>query len=235
MNRSVKILVAEDEENIRDGLVDALELEGFQVMGARDGSETLKYYTQWQPDLIVLDVMMPKKSGYDVCREIRRGNPTIPIIMLTAKGEEIDKVLGLELGADDYVTKPFGLRELMARISAVLRRSQNSVSPENNSVEDDVFNFGDTEIDVRKMRVCKNGKDFPVTQKEITLLKYFLNHEGEALDRNELLNIAWGPGYHGFTRTLDQHIVQLRKKIEDDHKNPKYIKTVYGVGYRYEE
>jgi len=218
--------------NIREGLVDALEMEGYQVEAAADGSEAIKFYAQWQPDLIILDVMMPRKSGYDVCREIRRGNPDIPIIMLTAKGEEIDKVLGLELGADDYVTKPFGLRELMARIGAVLRRSQGA--SEQNLPESENLAFGKIEIDIPKMRGRRNGESFDLTQKEIELLKYFLARPGEVLDRNELLNVAWGPGYHGFTRTLDQHLVQLRKKIEDDPKNPRHIQTVYGIGYRFE-
>lgn len=233
MNRTIKILVAEDDENIREGLIDALEMENYQVKGAINGREALKYYTQWQPDLLILDVMMPYKSGYDICREIRRGNPTIPIIMLTAKGEEIDKVVGLELGADDYITKPFGLRELMARISAVLRRSQNG--NEQTAVDKDELTFAQVSIDVRKMRGKCHGKDCDFSQKEIDILKYFISRPGEVVERNELLNAAWGPGFHGFTRTLDQHIVQLRKKIELNPQQPKHILTVYGIGYRFEE
>lgn len=234
MKNMIKILVAEDDENIRDGLLDALKIEGYQARGARNGSEAVKYYAQWEPDLILLDIMMPYKSGYDICREIRRGNPDIPIIMLTAKGEEIDKVLGLELGADDYVTKPFGLRELMARISAALRRTAQRENSINDSANHRLIKFGDVEIDARKMRGKKNDKRFSLSQKEISLLKHFIAHKGEVLDRNSLLNIAWGPGYHGFTRTLDQHIVQLRRKIEADPKRPEYIQSVYGIGYRFE-
>lgn len=232
MNRTIKILVAEDDENIREGLIDALEMENYQVQGAVNGREALKYYTQWQPDLLILDVMMPYKSGYDICREIRRGNTTIPIIMLTAKGEEIDKVVGLELGADDYITKPFGLRELMARISAVLRRSQNG--GEKTGSGKDELKFGKISIDVRKMRGNCHGTEHDFSQKEIDILKYFLSRPGEVIERQELLNAAWGPGYHGFTRTLDQHIVQLRKKIEADPQQPAHIQTVYGIGYRFE-
>lgn len=234
MNRTIKILVAEDDENIREGLLDALEMENYQVKGAVNGREALKYYTQWQPDLLILDVMMPHKSGYDCCREIRRGNPSIPIIMLTAKGEEIDKVVGLELGADDYITKPFGLRELMARISAVLRRSQNGLKRDEGLPKDEL-KFGKVKIDIKKMRGECYGKKTDFSQKEIEILKYFLSRPGEVVERNELLNAAWGPGYHGFTRTLDQHIVQLRKKIEKDSQDPKHILTVYGIGYRFEE
>lgn len=233
MNRTVKILIAEDDENIREGLLDALEMENYQVKGAVNGREALKYYTQWEPDMLILDVMMPYKSGYDICREVRHGNPDIPIIMLTAKGEEIDKVVGLEIGADDYITKPFGLRELMARISAVLRRSRSNESPDD--APKDELQFGKVNIDIKKMRGECHGRTLDFSQKEIEILKYFIARSGEVVERNELLNAAWGPGYHGFTRTLDQHIVQLRKKIEENPQEPKHILTVYGIGYRFEE
>ncbi|OGV47576.1 MAG: DNA-binding response regulator [Lentisphaerae bacterium GWF2_44_16] len=230
-----KILVVEDEENIREGLIDALGMEGYEVKGVADGREALKYYTQWEPELLLLDIMMPHKSGYDICREIRRGNPHIPIIMLTAKGEEIDKVLGLELGADDYITKPFGLRELAARISAVLRRAYPSEEPrKENFTELSEIKFGDVQIDIKTMRGKKGKEEFELSRREIDMLLYFTKHKSEVLDRYNLMMAVWGSEHRGFSRTLDQHIVQLRKKIEDDPKNPEYIKTVYGIGYRFD-
>lgn len=230
-----KILVIEDEENIREGLIDALTMEGYEVTGATDGREGLKYYAQWNPELILLDIMMPHKSGYDICREIRRGNSKIPIIMLTAKGEEIDKVLGLELGADDYITKPFGLRELTARISAIFRRAYPPENPRLESTpETTEIKFADIEIDIKTMRGRKGKEEFEVSKREIDLLLFFLNHKSEVLDRYKLMMAVWGSEHHGYSRTLDQHIVQLRKKIENDPKNPLFIKTVYGIGYRFD-
>jgi DNA-binding response OmpR family regulator len=230
-----KILVVEDEENIREGLIDALEMEGYEVTGVADGREALKYYAQWNPELILLDLMMPYKSGYDICREIRRGNPRIPIIMLTAKGEEIDKVLGLELGADDYITKPFGLRELVARITAVFRRAYPSENPCIESpAEVTEIKFADVEIDIKTMRGKKGKEEFELSKREIDMLLYFIRHKSEVLDRYKLMMAVWGSEHRGFSRTLDQHIVQLRKKVERDPKNPEFIKTVYGIGYRFD-
>lgn len=229
MNK-VKILVAEDDNNIREGLIDALEFEGYEVIGASDGSKAIEAYAKRDPDLILLDVMMPQKNGYDVCREIRRGNPSVPIIMLTAKGEEIDKVLGLELGADDYVTKPYSLRELTARIAAVLRRSQNgaAASPEVNKIE-----FGDVKVDLERMVAVTPDREIELSAREIQLLKYFVSNAEKVLGRDDILEAVWGMNHYGFSRTLDQHIAQLRKKIEPDPKQPSYIKTVYGIGYRF--
>lgn len=236
MNMTKRILIAEDDNHIRDGLIDALEQEGFDVTAAVNGREALRFYNEWKPDLLVLDIMMPVKSGYDVCREIRRGNPTIPIIMLTAKGEEIDKVLGLELGADDYVCKPFGLRELMARINAVLRRSELSQSvavDEKQSGPTELIEFGNIRIEIRKMTGAKGTCPFEITRKELDIIRFFMNHQDEVVHRNDLLAYAWGPDYHGFSRTLDQTIANLRKKLEDDTRNPQYIRTVYGIGYKF--
>ncbi len=230
MNNKVKILVAEDDNNIRDGLIDALEFEGYEVIGAADGSKAIEAYAKRNPDLILLDVMMPQKNGYDVCREIRRGNPSIPIIMLTAKGEEIDKVLGLELGADDYVTKPYSLRELTARIAAVLRRSQNGVTA---SLEASKLEFGDVKVDPERMVAVTPNGEVELSAREIQLLKYFITHDEKVLNRDDILEAVWGMNHYGFSRTLDQHIAQLRKKIEPDPKRPCHIKTVYGIGYRF--
>jgi len=236
MNYLTKILIAEDDTNLRDGLNDAFELEGYTVKTAANGQDALNAYTSWEPDLLLLDVMMPVKNGYDVCREVRRTDRSIPIIMLTAKGEEIDKVIGLELGADDYVTKPFGLRELMARVGALLRRSKlscidDAAGCENNNNR---FDFNSISINFSQMKGENNGVVFELSKREVELLKFFRKHEGETLERNKILSAVWGVSYSGMTRTLDQHIAQLRKKIEADPKTPVYIQTVYGIGYRFE-
>ncbi len=229
--KNVKILVAEDDVNIRNGLVDALEMEGYEVREAPDGSETLRLYTQWQPDLLLLDLMMPKISGFEVCRNIRNGNRDLPIIMLTAKGEEIDKVLGLELGADDYITKPFSVRELLARISAVLRRSQRAHEDCPGNANE--FMFANIAVDAARMTAQTASGETELTAREIDLLRFFSAHPGEVMERDRILAAVWGNNYGGFSRTLDQHIAQLRKKIEVDPKAPALIETVYGIGYRF--
>jgi two-component system, OmpR family, alkaline phosphatase synthesis response regulator PhoP len=234
MSNKIKILVAEDDTNIREGLIDALEFEGYDVFGAADGSKALEMYATMRPDLILLDVMMPRKNGYDVCREIRRGNTNIPIIMLTAKGEEIDKVLGLELGSDDYVTKPYSLRELNARISAVLRRSQKNLNEITASNEQsDFLEFGDVRVDIKRLIATTVNGEVELTSREVKLLQYFMLNSELVLDRNKIMAEVWGMSSHGCSRTLDQHIAQLRKKIEPNPQNPTHIKTVYGIGYRF--
>lgn len=227
-----RILVAEDDANILIGLVDALEGEGYEVTTANDGESALALSRQGTFDLLLLDVMMPKQSGYDVCRETRRRDRRIPVIMLTAKGEEIDKVVGLELGADDYVTKPFGVRELLARIAAVLRRS--SLEAVDVAETSDPFVFGAVKVNPRRLEAILRDKVITLTPRELKLLYFFQKHPGEALSRDALLNAAWGVDYLGTTRTLDQHIAQLRKKMEDDPTRPKHLITVHGHGYRYE-
>ena len=229
----IHILVAEDDANIRQGLVDTLESEGYEVTAARDGREALKRYAGATFQLVVLDIMMPERSGYEVCREIRAKDQKIPIIMLTAKGEEIDKVVGLELGADDYVTKPFGVRELLARIAAVLRRSRRGGPEAAAGALPDVFPFGRATIDRKKYEGRIGGKSFTFTQRELKLMETFAAHPGEVLTRDDLLNAVWGIDYYGTTRTLDQHIAQLRKKIVRDVEYPETILTVHGVGYKY--
>jgi DNA-binding response OmpR family regulator len=174
--------------------------------------------------------MMPGKSGYDVCREIRRNDRQTPVLMLTAKGQEVDKVVGLELGADDYIVKPFGISELLARIRAALRRAAcNSEETRN----DGLITFGVVEINPKTLKGLRGGEPFDVSPREIRLLQVFIAHEGEVLDRNTLLDKVWGVRYEGTTRTLDQHIAKLRQKIEDDCANPRYIVTVHGAGYRF--
>lgn len=232
---SIRILVAEDDHNIRTGLIDTLKSEGYHAAGAADGIQALKMFEKDKYDLVILDIMMPGKSGYDVCREIRSQNEDVPVIILTAKGEEIDKVVGLQLGADDYITKPFGVHELLARISAVLRRSMRSKKP---AVQEertpDSFTFGSVLIDAIQYRIRKGKRVVDLSDRELQLLKYFYSHPNEVLSRDRLLNAVWGIDFFGTTRTLDQHIAQLRKKIEPDPGHPTVITTVHGVGYRYE-
>ena len=225
------ILVAEDDNELRLGLIDLLEIEGYRVIPCANGALALQAYQRKKPDLMLLDVMMPELSGYDLCREVRKHDNQTPIILLTAKGEEIDKVVGLELGADDYVTKPFGLHELRARITAVLRRTQHNTTPQEPALPDK-FSLGKIVIDRKNYRLERDGKHISLTPRELKLLETFFCNSDQVIERNELLNSAWGINYFGTTRTLDQHIAQLRKKIELDSANPKIILTVHGVGYR---
>ncbi|MCP3898759.1 MAG: response regulator transcription factor [Desulfobacteraceae bacterium] len=228
-----RILVAEDDPDIRLGLVDTLESEGYLVFEAQNGLEAVKLFKLHDIDLLLLDVMMPEKNGYDVLREIRADNNQVSVIMLTAKGEEIDKVLGLELGADDYITKPFGIHELLARISAVLRRSSRTIKNESGKKEDSQKFFGGHSIDFKRYKFVKNNAEFDLSEREIQLIKVFHDHPDEVLSRDFLLDKVWGIDYPGTTRTLDQHIAQLRKKIEEFPADPKVITTVHGIGYRY--
>ncbi len=224
-----RILVVEDDPAIIVGLADLLEDEGFAVEQAVDGNQALELFGERPPDLVLLDVMIPEKSGFDVCREIRKKDRSTPVIMLTAKGEEVDKVVGLELGADDYVVKPFGAAELLARIRACLRRGR---AREEEPVEKPM-EFADVSIDPRTLMGRKGGKSFAVSMREVKLMGLFVSREGEALDRSTILDLVWGVRYEGTTRTLDQHIAGLRKKIEDDPASPRFITTVHGVGYRF--
>jgi DNA-binding response OmpR family regulator len=227
------ILVAEDDRAIRQGLVDALESEGYTVRAESDGQKAMKAFEREPFDLVLLDVMMPELNGYDVCRAVRKGGSRTPVIMLTAKGEEIDKVVGLELGADDYVTKPFGLRELLARVAAQLRRSR--YVPETAEAADlpDEFPFGKAVVLRKFYKVRLARQEYDITARELELLQCFAQHPNEVLSRDEILNQVWGIDYYGTTRTLDQHIAQLRKKIETTPQEPQTILTVHGVGYRY--
>jgi len=224
-----RILVAEDDPAILTGLVDLLEGEGFAVDKALDGAQAIERWNEARPDLVLLDVMMPEKSGFDVCREIRKRDPATPVIMLTAKGEEVDKVVGLELGADDYVVKPFGTNELLARIRAVLRRGRGKTATR----DDRPIEFADVRVDPRTMRGRRGEREFDVSPRELALLRLFSSREGEALDRFTILDEVWGVRYEGTTRTLDQHIAGLRKKVENDPAHPRHIQTVHGVGYRF--
>src|SRR5687768_15127000 len=211
-----KILIAEDDPNIRLGLVATLESDGYAVVAASDGAQALRMFPQEKFDLVVLDIMMPKASGYDVCRELRARGARVPVLFLTAKGEEIDKVVGLKLGADDYVTKPFGVHELLARVEALLRRTRANAT--NGEAPADAlppaFKFGHAEIDRRKFTASVAGRTTALTARELKLAEVFAGRPGEVLTRDALLNAVWGVDYFGTTRTLDQHVAQLRKKIE---------------------
>jgi DNA-binding response OmpR family regulator len=222
-----KILVVEDEPNMVVGLRDNFEFEGYEVIAARDGVEGLQLALEESPDLVVLDVMMPRMSGLEVCKQLRAKRASLPIIMLTARGQEVDKVVGLELGADDYVTKPFSIRELLARVKAVLRRT--AVIPK----DQEQHSFGDVEVDLRRCRVLKAGKALDVSSKEFELLKYFICHSGETLSRHRLLEDVWGYEHFPTTRTVDTHLVRLRQKLEPNPEEPQYFLTVHGTGYRF--
>lgn len=225
-----KILIIDDELNIVELLRYNLESVGYKVFYALTGKEGLNLSKQKKPDIILLDIMLPEMDGFDVCKEIKKNSDTenISIIMLTAKSEEFDKILGLEIGADDYITKPFSLRELQARIKAVLRR---------NSKEDktEVVSIRDLTIDFNKHEVLKSGNKIELTLKEFELLKLLILNKGKVLTRDFLLDKVWGYEYYGETRTVDVHVRHLRQKIENNDKNPLYIETVRGIGYKFKE
>lgn len=220
-----RILVVEDEPNMLKGLKDNLEFEGYEVDGADNGEDGLKSILEKNYDLIVLDVMMPKISGFDVCKKAREKGIKTPIILLTAKGEEVDKVLGLELGADDYVTKPFSLRELLARVKAILRRTDKS------DVSNEVINIGRLEIHFASYNAFENDVQVQMSHKEFELLKFLWEHKNQNVSRDVLLKEVWQQEATT-TRTIDNFIVRLRQKIEDDPNNPKWILTVHGIGYK---
>ncbi|HXU77484.1 MAG TPA: response regulator transcription factor [Methylomirabilota bacterium] len=225
-----KILIVEDDPHILLGLEEILKSEGFEVAVCNRGDQAVEMTNKYRPGLIVLDVMLPGLSGYEVCKQLRGRKVATPILMLTAKGQEIDKVVGLDLGADDYVTKPFGVRELLARIHALLRRLNDGAGTETKGASP--FDIGSASIDPKTFQV-KRGKSIePLTPKELKLLQMFHAHPGEVLSRDRLLNEVWGYNYYGTTRTLDQVIVQLRKKLGDNGNEPKYLLTVHGVGYK---
>jgi DNA-binding response OmpR family regulator len=229
-----RILIAEDDANIRLGLIATLESDGYIITAASDGAQALKLFPQHKFDLVILDVMMPQHSGYEVCRALRSGGNAVPILMLTAKGEEVDKVVGLKLGADDYVLKPFGIHELLARVEALLRRARASGPTLAVTELPPVFRLGAAEIDRRKFTATIADRIASLTAREMKLAEVFAAHPGEVLARDALLNAGWGVDYFGTTRTLDQHVAQLRKKVESTPDEPRTIMTVHGIGYRYD-
>jgi len=222
-----KILIVEDEPGMVAGLRDNFEFEGYQVLSALDGVAGLERALADTPDLVILDVMMPRMSGLDVCKQLKSKRPAIPIIMLTARGQEVDKVVGLELGADDYVTKPFSIRELLARVKAVLRRAGSLPK------DKERYSFGEVEVNLRSCQVSRQGRSVEFSSKEFDLLKYFLAHPGEALTRDRLLEEVWGYDKFPTTRTVDAHIVRLRQKLEAKPEDPRFFLTVHGTGYKF--
>jgi DNA-binding response OmpR family regulator len=227
-----KILIVEDDPHILLGLEEVLKSEGYETALCNRGDEAVAAVARFQPTLIVLDVMLPGASGYDICKQLRAKKISAPILMLTAKGQEIDKVVGLDLGADDYVTKPFGVRELLARIQALLRRSGGGSSAPHHEADECPFKIGEATIDPKTFQVKRGKAVEDLTAKELKLLQVFHAHEGEVLSRDKLLNEVWGYNYYGTTRTLDQVIVQLRKKLGDNGGEPKHLLTIHGVGYK---
>jgi two-component system alkaline phosphatase synthesis response regulator PhoP len=223
-----KILVVDDEEHIQELIKFNLEKNGYKVILADNGIDAIKLAEEHMPQLMLLDLMLPGMDGLDVCKEIRKDSSmaNMPIIMITAKGEEIDKIIGLELGADDYVTKPFSVRELVARIKAILRRSTMQIVEK-------TFKVGNLDIDFGKHEVLKSEIKIDLTLKEFELLEILITNKGRVITRDFLLDKIWGYEYVGETRTVDVHIRHLRQKIEDDDKNPIYIQTIRGIGYRF--
>jgi DNA-binding response OmpR family regulator len=222
-----KVLIVEDDQAMAVALRDGFAYEGYSVQVERDGAAALRTATEKSHDLLILDVMLPRMSGLDVCRQLRGAGNDTPIIMLTARGQEIDKVLGLKTGADDYVTKPFSFLELMARVEAVLRRA--SKTPE--AVESAAF--GDVEVNFKSFEASKGGRAIELSPREFKMLKYFVEHRGEVVTRDQLLDHVWG--YEGLplTRTVDMHIAKLRQKIEDTPSDPRHVITVHRVGYKF--
>ena len=222
-----KILVVEDEEAILMLLEDDLTMEGYEVATARDGERGLSMAQEGVYDLVILDVMLPRKDGFEVCRQLRGSGAAVPILMLTAKSQEIDKVLGLELGADDYVTKPFSPRELIARVRAILRRGK--APPQ----RIERYRFGDVVIDFKKFETTRNGRAIDLTAREYALLRFLIEHRDGAVSRSEILEEVWGGEVEVFPRTVDTHVANLRKKLEDDPSDPRHIVGVRSVGYRF--
>ena len=229
VDRLTTVLVVEDEESFVDALVVGLQRAGFRVEVARDGIEALEQFELVDPDLILLDVMLPRMSGIDVCRQLRKRSQ-VPIIMVTAKGSEIDTVVGLEVGADDYVSKPYRLRELVARMRATLRRVPQGGEP----LSDDVLEVGDVRLDVERHEVVIRGQEVSLPLKEFELLSILLDNAGRVLTRDTLIDRVWGHDYVGDTKTLDVHIKRLRTKVEEDPARPSRIVTIRGLGYKYE-
>ncbi|HWO26290.1 MAG TPA: response regulator transcription factor [Kofleriaceae bacterium] len=227
----MRVLIAEDDATMRSGLTEILEGEGYDVVAAADGARALECWTSARADFVLLDIMMPERSGYDVCREIRRKDQEVPIVFLSAKNEEIDKVLGLELGADDFIMKPFGMRELVARVRAISRRCYQRAAPRPATA----FTIGGVAVVPAELRATlPNGDLVELSLREVSLLATFVANPGVVLDRDKLFGACWGGGKYPNTRTLDQHIAKLRAKIEHDRKAPAIIRTVRGVGYRYD-
>jgi two-component system alkaline phosphatase synthesis response regulator PhoP len=227
MSEAKKVLVVEDEKAILLGLEENLKYAGYEVVTAEEGPEALRLAMESKPDLILMDVMLPGMSGYDICRKLRDEGLNVPIIMLTARQDEFDKLHGFEMGADDYVTKPFSVKELLARVKAVMSRGQLHEEGPSEYV------FGDCRVDMEARLLARSGEDIALTRTEFDLLAYFCHNEGKALSRDVVMNDVWGTEYYGTQRSLDSFVSSLRSKIETDPQKPKHILTVHGVGYKF--
>jgi two-component system, OmpR family, alkaline phosphatase synthesis response regulator PhoP len=227
----MKILIAEDDAQILAGLADIFQREGYDTIATTNGTEALERFDQDTPDVVCLDIMMPGLNGYDVCTAIRKQNPHVPILFISAKSEEIDRVVGLELGADDFIVKPFGVREVVARIRAVTRRYLRQTTPE---TQDDAFTMADLTIYPAQLRAYRGEETIELSLRDVKILTLLRQHTGEVVDRHMLLDACWGTHIMPDSRTVDQHISQLRKRIEIDPKQPVIIRTVHGAGYRYD-
>ncbi len=227
----MKVLIAEDDDHIREGLVQILAGEGYSTVAAKDGAEALLLFDSEAPDFVCLDIMMPKVSGYDVCRQIRSKDPHIPLVFITARTEELDAVLGLELGADDFIVKPFGIREVVARIRAVSRRClrRQAVRPGHTP-----FVMGDLRVAPAELRARRGDQVMDLSPRDVSVLRLLHERQGEAVSRETFFDVCWGLDHMPNSRTLDQHISQLRKRVELDPRHPQVIRTVHGVGYRFE-
>ena len=221
------ILIIEDDISILKGLNDSLEYEGYHVLKKTNGIEGMKFALEKNINLILLDIMLPGMNGYEICRKIKKEKPELPIIMISARGSEMDKVSGLDIGADDYITKPFSIPELIARIKAIFRRFDqiNHITKE--------YTFGDVKLDFIKLQAFRNNQEIILSGREFAILEYFIQHEGEAIHRQDLLSNVWGYKFTPNTRTVDNFVLNLRKKLEEDPSNPKHIVSIKGIGYRF--
>ncbi len=230
----MKVLIAEDDPNTREGLKEIIDAEGYEVHIAADGAEALEIYEQEKPEMVCLDIMMPKMSGYDVCKEIRKRDSLVGILFISAKSEEIDTVLGLELGADDFIVKPFGVKAVVARIRAVTRRFVTARAQARKEEPPESFYMDDLKIVPAELRAYRDGSAIELSLRDMKILDLLFKNRGKAVDRDQLFDKCWGYDFMPNSRCLDQHISQLRKRVELDHKSPSIIRTVHGVGYRYE-
>lgn len=232
MPNAHRVLIVEDEESIRAGLTDLLDIEGYETAVAVDGQEAIEKVRQWHPHLVLLDLMLPKSSGFEVCRFIRKQHPETFVLMLTAKNEEMSKIAGLEMGADDYITKPFSVSELMARIKTHLRRA----APHSPALKPDILEFGDIRVDFLRYEAVRARHPLDLSAKEYQILRYLAGRPGEVVSREDLLQAIWGYSVENMptTRTVDNQILKLRQKLEKDAANPVWIKSVRGVGYKFD-